>query len=123
MKDTVKVMLESDFGFGTEIYSKNREILEGMNVVSESVRQLTGFTPEKVVVLNDEKNIYIEFAGNLERLMEDADCDLQEALDMVMKCNSIAACDANIIVDVSAVERIDMEALVKIVGAEHIFRK
>ena len=26
MKDTVKVMLESDFGFGTEIYSKNRGI-------------------------------------------------------------------------------------------------
>ena len=123
MKDTVKVMLESDFGFGTEIYSKNREILEGMNMVSESVRQLTGFTPEKVVVLNDEKNIYIEFAGNLERLMEDADCDIKEALDMVMMCNNIAACDANVIVDESAVDRIDMEALVKVVGAEHIFRK
>ena len=123
MKDTVKVMLESDFGFGTEIYSKNREILEGMNFVSEDVRQLTGFTPEKVVVLNDDKNIYIEFAGNLERLMEDAACDIKEALDMVMMCNNIAACDANIIVDESAVDRIDMEALVKVVGAEHIFRK
>ena len=123
MKDTVKVMLESDFGFGTEIYSKNREILEGMSFVSEDVRQLTGFTPEKVVVLNNDKNIYIEFAGNLERLMEDADCDLREALDMVMMCNNIAACDANIIVDESAVDRIDMEALVKIVGADHIFRK
>ena len=123
MKDTVKVMLESDFGFGTEIYSKNREILEGMNFVSESVRQLTGFTPEKVVVLNDDKNIYIEFAGNLERLMEDADCDIQEAIDMVVTCNKIAACDVNIIVSESSVDRIDMEALVKIVGADHIFRK
>ena len=123
MKDTVKVMLESDFGFGTEIYSKNREILEGMNLVSEEVRQLTGFTPEKVVVLNDEKNIYIEFANNLERLMEDAQCDLREALDMVMMCNNIAACDANVIVDESAADRIDMELLVKVVGADHIFRK
>lgn len=123
MKDTVKVMLESDFGFNTEVTSKNRQILEGMEFVSENVRQLTGFTPEKVVVLNDDENIYIEFAGNLERLMEDAACDLQEALDMVMMCNNIAACDANIIVDESAVDRIDMEALVKIVGADHIFRK
>ena len=123
MKDTVKVMLESDFGFGTEVYSKNKEILEGMNVVSEEVRQLTGFTPEKVTVLENDSNIYIEFAGNLERLMEDAKCDIQEALDMVMMCNNIAACDANIIVDESAVDRIDMEALVKVVGAEHIFRK
>lgn len=123
MKDTVKVMLESDFGFGTEIYSKNREILEDIDIVSENVRQLTGYTPEKVVVLNDSKNIYIEFAGNLERLMEDGGYDLREAVDMVMMCNGVAACDANIIVDESAIDRIDMEALIKVVGAEHIFRK
>lgn len=123
MKDTVKVMLESDFGFGTEITSKNRQILEEMDFVSENVRQLTGFTPEKVVVLSDNDNIYIEFAGNLERLMGDQGLDLQEALEMVMMSNGLAACDANIIVDESAVERIDMEALVKIVGESHILRK
>ena len=123
MKDTVKVMLESDFGFGTEVYSKNREILEGMDFVSENVRQLTGFTPEKVVVLTDNENIYIEFAGNLERLMDDQGVDLHEALDMVMMCNNIAACDANIIVDESAVDRIDMETLVKVVGEGHVLRK
>lgn len=123
MKDTVKLMLESDLGFSTEVTSKNKQILDEMNVVSESVRQLTGYTPEKVVALNDGKNIYIEFANNLERLMEDAGCDLKEAVDMVMMCNNAAACDANIIVDESAVERIDMEALVKVIGADHIFRK
>ena len=123
MKDTVKVMLESDFGFGTEVYSKNREILEGMDLVSENVRQLTGFTPEKVIVLSDNEKIYIEFAGNLERLMKDQEVDLHEALDMVMMCNNIAACDANIIVDESAVDRIDMEALVKVVGEGHVLRK
>ena len=123
MKDTVKVMLESDFGFGTEVMSKNREILEGMDMVSESVRQLTGFTPEKVVVLTDNEKIYIEFAGNLERLMEDQGVDLHEALDMVMMCNNLAACDANLIIDESAVDRIDMEALVKVVGEGHVLRK
>ena len=123
MKDTVKIMLESDLGFSTEVTSKNRQILDEMNFVSEEVRQLTGFTPEKVVVLSDDKNIYIEFAGNLERLMEDAGCDLKEAVDMVMMANNVAACDANIIVDEAAVERIDMEALVKVIGADHIFRK
>ena len=123
MRDTVKVMLESDMGFGTEIYSKNREILENMDFVSEEVRQLTGFTPEKVVVLTTNDNIYIEFANNLERLMADAGCDLREAVDMVMMCNNVAACDANIIVDESAVDRIDMEALVKVVGEDHILRK
>ena len=123
MRDTVKVMLESELGFGTEIYSKNKEILVGIDFVSEEVRQLTGFTPEKVIVLTDSKNIYIEFANNLERLMNDGNYDLREAVDMVMMCNNVAACDANIIVDESALDRIDMEALVKVVGEEHIFRK
>ena len=34
MKDTVKVMLESEFGFDTNTYSKNKEILEGVELVS-----------------------------------------------------------------------------------------
>lgn len=123
MKDTVKVMLESEFGFDTNTYSKNREILEGVELVSENVRQLTGFTPEKVAVLNDGNNIYIEFANNLERLMADARYDLQEAVDAVMIENNIAACDVNIIVDESAVDRINMEELIKVIGKEHVFRK
>lgn len=123
MKDTVKVMLESEFGFDTNTYSKNKEILESTELVSEEVRQLTGFTPEKVTVLNDGNNIYIEFANNLERLMEDAKYDLQEAVDAVMIENNIAACDVNIIVDESAVDRINMEELVKVIGKEHVFRK
>lgn len=123
MKDTVKVMLESEFGFDTNTYSKNKEILEGVELVSENVRQLTGFTPEKVTVLNDGNNIYIEFADNLERLMEDAKYDLQEAVDAVMIENNIAACDVNIIVDESTVDRINMEELIKVIGKEHVFRK
>lgn len=123
MKDTVKVMLESEFGFDTNTYSKNKEILESVELVSEDVRQLTGFTPEKVAVLNDGNNIYIEFANNLERLMEDAKYDLQEAIDAVMIENNIAACDVNIIVDESAVDRINMEELIKVLGKEHVFRK
>lgn len=123
MKDTVKIMLESDFGFNTENYSKNRQILDDTTYVSESVRQLTGFTPEKVTVLSDGNDIYIEFAGNLERLMEDAKCDFNEALSMTMEANNIAALDANIIIDESCVDRIDLDSMIKVVGKEHIFRK
>ena len=123
MKDTVKTMLESDFGFSTEEYSRNKEILENMNCVSEEVRQLTGFTPEKVIVLNDNNNIYIEYANNLEKLMEDAGYDFKEALEMVTAENKISAYDVNIIVDESCVDRIDMDALIKEVGKDHVFRK
>jgi hypothetical protein len=123
MKDTVKTMLESSFGFSTTEYSRNREILEGMDFVSEEVRQMTGYTPEKVNVLNDNNHYYIEYANNLERLMEDARYDFKEALEMVTAEYKICACDVNIIVDESCVDRIDMEALVKVVGADHVFRK
>ena len=123
MENTVKVMLESDFGFSTSAFSKNREILEGVELVSESIRTLTGFTPERVTVLNDGNNIYIEFANNLERLMEDTGYDLQDALDAVMMENKIAACDANIILDESCVDRINLEEFIKVVGKEHVFRK
>lgn len=123
MKDTIKVMLESDFGFGTDIYSKNKEMLEKVDIISESIRQLTGFTPEKVTVLSDGNNIYIEFANNLERLMQDGGYDLNEAVELVMTENKLAACDANIIVDESCVDRINMEDLIKVVGKEHVFRK
>ena len=123
MRDTVKTMLESSFGFDTTEYSKNREILESMNFISEEVRQMTGYTPEKVNVLNDKNHYYIEYANNLERLMEDAQYDFQEALDMITAEYKISACDVNIIVDESCVDRIDMEALVKVVGADHVLRK
>lgn len=123
MQDTVKLMLESDFGFSTQGYSKNRSILENTQVISENVRQLTGFTPEKVVVLNDGNNIYIEFANNLEKLMEDSKCDFREAIGMVMESNHIAGNDANIIIDESCIDRIDLDAMINIVGKDHIFRK
>ncbi len=123
MKDTVKVMLESDFGFGVSGYSKNKEIFDDLDFVSEDVRQLTGFTPEKVIVLNDGNNIYVEFAGNLEKLMEDAGYDLQEAIDAVMMENNVASCDANIIIDESCIDRINMEELIKVVGEDHVLRK
>ena len=123
MKDTVKVMLESEFGFGTEVFTKNKQAFMEMEIVTEKVRQLTGFTPEKVTVLNDGNNIYIEFAGNLERLMQDGGYDIEEAVSMVMMENNIAAMDANIILDESCIDRIDLDALVKVVGKDHIFRK
>lgn len=123
MENTVKVMLESEFGFDTKVYSRNKQAFCEMEIVTEEVRQLTGFTPEKVTVLNDGNNIYIEFAGNLERLMQDGGYDIQEALSMVMIENNIAAMDANIILDESCIDRIDLDALCKVVGKDHIFRK
>ena len=123
MQNTAKIMLESEFGFSGEIYSENRQVFDNMNFISESVRQLTGFTPEKVIVLNNGNDIYIEFANNLERLMEDGGFHLREALDMVMTQNFVGGCDPYIILDESCIDRINLTELAKEVGADHIVRK
>jgi len=123
MKETVRTMLESDFGFNMTGYSKNKEIFERISFASKEVIQMTGFTPEKVIVLNDNNTYYIEFCGNLERLMEDADISLQEAIDEVTMYNNIAACDVNIILDECCIDRINLDEMIKLIGIEHIFRK
>lgn len=123
MKDTVKIMTESAFGFDTNIMGKNRELFESTAMVSEEVRQLTGFTPDKVVVLKKDNDVFIEFAGNLERLMKDAGYDVKEAIQSVMIENKQMATTPNIIVDESCVDTVNMEALIGIVGADHVLRK
>lgn len=123
MKDTVKIMTESAFGFDTTTLFKNKDLFENINLISEDTRQLTGFTPEKVIVLSDGNNIYIEFANNLERLMKDSGCDFKEALESVMIENNQMGLDANIILDESCIDNVDIDALIKVVGEDHIFRK
>lgn len=123
MKDTVKVMVESDFGFDTNILQQNRGLFENAEIISEDVRQLTGYTPDKVVALDDGNNVYIEYANNLERLMEDAGYDVQEAIDAVMAESHKMAVDPYIILDESCIDRVDIDALSKVVGYDHIFRK
>lgn len=123
MKDTVKIMAESAFGFDTTITSKNRQIFENMNMISEDTRQLTGFTADKVVVLNDGDKIYIEFANNLERFMEDSGYDFKDALSSVMTENKIGCLSANIILDESCIDNVDIDRMIAVVGEDHLFRK
>ena len=123
MKDTVKIMVESDFGFDTNTLQQNRGLFESAEMISEDVRQLTGYTPDKVVALDDGNNVYIEYANNLERLMEDAGYDIQEALDAVLAEGHKMAVDPYIILDESCIDRVDIDTLAKVVGADHIFRK
>ena len=123
MKETVKIMTESAFGFDTTIVSNNQQIFENMNIISEETRQLTGFTAEKVTVLDDGNNIYIEFANNLERFMQDSGYDFKEALESVMTDNKLMNVDPNIILDESCIDKVDINAMISVVGENHIFRK
>lgn len=123
MKNTVKTMLESDFGFATSTYSANKVAFENTQTLAESTVNMMNQTPDRVIVLKDNDKYYIEFANNLDRLMVDQKLDFKEAVEEVALSNKIAACDINIIIDESSIDRIDLESLFEEVGKEHVFRK
>ncbi len=113
MKDTVRCMLESEFDMPLSMEDTNLTLLQTIDPISESVRELTGFTPEKAVVLaTTDNHYYIEFAGNIERLMKDQQLSFNEAVEEICLSNKICLEDVSIIVDESCVDKICLEDLI-----------
>lgn len=115
MKDTVKAMLESEFQMPMSIEEANMGILESITPISDKVRELTGFTPEKAVVLyhESEGRYYIEFANNIERVMKDQNISFIEAVEEILNTNNIHMEDTSIIVDESCISKLDLSTLVE----------
>ena len=71
---------------------------------------LTGYTPDKVIVLVDEStgDYMIEFSNNLERLMHDQNLDMEAAVEAVCAADDISRhATVNILVDESSLDKID----------------
>lgn len=111
MKETVRAMLESEFGMPISMEDANIEAFSKMKPVSESVRHLTGFTPEKVVVNGDGYKYYVEFSGNIERLMKDQQLTFNEAMSEIAMCNKIQLENVCVVVDESCINKLDLNAL------------
>ena len=112
MVNTAKVMLESETGIAASYVNVNRSIFESFSPLTEAELQLTGYTPEKVCVLDrGDGRYFIEFSGNLERLMQDQKIDIDEAVELVCSENNIEPCDIGIIFDEAAIEKINMRKL------------
>lgn len=114
MKDTVNSLLESTLYPEMDNQTKNIMAFSQLDTLTESQIQLTGYTPDKVIVLVDESsnNYFIEFNHNLERLMHDQDINIEEAVDRVMAANDISKySDMSIIVDESSLKKLDLNSI------------
>lgn len=114
MKDTVKSLLESSVAPHMDNATKNRVAFSGLRSISEAANEVMKFTPQKVIVNCVGENYMIEYAANIERLMEDQKMNLSEAVECVANMNNIALENCILVFDESSINSgIDIGSIVK----------
>ena len=110
MMDSAKLIYESDCvdEIVLNSYGENTIAFQELNLLGEEHQELLGITPEKVVV-NQTKgnNFLVEYTGNLERLIQDQNVSLDEALDMIAEVNDIPKERIYIVADESCIKKIN----------------
>lgn len=110
MMDSAKLIYESDCvdEMVLNSYGENTVAFQELNLLGEEHQELLGITPEKVVV-NQTKgnNFLVEYTGNLERLVQDQNVSLDEALDMIAEVNDIPKERIYIVADESCIKKIN----------------
>lgn len=114
MKNTIAVMLESEskFGLGIETKSANEHAYEHLQEASQDLRNLLGYTVEKVCVNSNGTDCFIEFSNNLERYMEDQKIyTIEEAIKNIAEHYGLIEEDITIVVDENCLDKVDIGAL------------
>ena len=110
MMDSAKLIYESDCvdEMVLNSYGENTVAFQELNLLGEEHQELLGITPEKVVI-NQTKgnNFLVEYTGNLERLIQDQNVSLDEALDMIAEVNDIPKERIYIVADESCIKKIN----------------
>lgn len=116
MKDTVKAIIESSALPEVDFLSKNTAALNILDTVNEADRRQLAFIPQKVTVMKRalKEGYLIEYSNNLERLMLDENVGIVEAMQMVCDVNNIAVDECAVVFDESCVNKIDIEAVIKL---------
>ena len=92
--------------------TKNRIAFSGLRSISESAADLIRFTPQKVVVDRVGENYVMRYSGNIERLMEDQDMSLREAVECVANMNGIRLENCVLVLDESSIDSsLDIQGL------------
>lgn len=113
MKDTVKSLMESAVTPHMDSITKNRVAFSGLRSISEAAADLIRFTPQKVVVDRVGENYVMRYSANIERLMEDQDMNLREAVECVANMNGIRLENCVLVLDESSIDSsLDIQGLV-----------
>ena len=104
MRDTVKALMESAVTPHADSATKNRVAYSSLQSMSESAAGLMRFVPEKVLVDRVGANDYaIRYSGNIERLMEDQNMKLDEAVQCVANMNNIRVENCIVVFDEASI--------------------
>lgn len=114
MKDTVRSLLEFAAKPEFDFVSKNTAAYNILRPVTESEMMTTQYVPQKVMVLRDGDKYVVEYANNLERLMLDQDMGIVEAMEVVTAVNNICVDECTVVFDESCIEKIDIEAVIRL---------
>lgn len=114
MKDTVKSLMESAVTPHMDSATKNRIAFSGLRSISEAAADIIRFTPQKVVVDKVGENYVMRYSANIERLMEEQNMKLSEAVECVANINGIRLENCILIFDEASInsDLLDMQALV-----------
>lgn len=114
MKDTVKSLMESAVTPHMDSATKNRIAFSGLRSISEAAADIIRFTPQKVVVDKVGENYVMRYSANVERLMEEQNMKLSEAVECVANINGIRLENCILIFDEASInsDLLDMQTLV-----------
>lgn len=113
MKDTVKSLMESAVTPHMNSATKNRIAFSGLRSISEAAADIIRFTPQKVVVDKVGENYVMRYSANVERLMEEQNMKLSEAVECVANMNGIRLENCILIFDESSIDsNLDLQAVV-----------
>lgn len=113
MKDTVKSLMESAVTPHMNSATKNRIAFSGLRSISEAAADIIRFTPQKVVVDKVGENYVMRYSANVERLMEEQNMKLSEAVECVANMNGIRLENCILIFDESSIDsNLDIQAVV-----------
>lgn len=114
MKNTIAYMLESEskFGLSFQTKSENEQAYEHLQEASQDLKNLLGYTIEKVCINSDGEDYFIEYSNNLERYMEDQKIyTIEEAVKNIAEHYGLIEEDITIIVDEGCLDKVDIGAL------------
>lgn len=117
MKDTVKMLVESACVPDLDFATRNTAAFNILDPITESQKVNTTYIPQKVIVVKDPENqggYLVEFSNNLERLMQDQDVGVIEAMQLVADVNDISIDECTLIIDESCVDKFDIAKLIEL---------
>lgn len=111
MKDAVKLLIESSTLPEVDFITENTNNFRMLREASENEKLATRLNPKKIPVVRYDNKYIVEFTDGIERLMRDQDITIDEAMEQIANVNDINIAECVLIVDESAIEKIDLSGL------------